>query len=456
MGRQGLLGALSPGGTTLAWRAPEGVWATYGDLADRVEALSRRYPPGRQLVWLPFGTTTVHLAHYLLGLRDGHVMMLADPALPAEQVASEMRRFGVSVAVGADAEPTLCGPPPALDPSLALMLPTSGSTGGRKWVRLSHANLIANAQAIVEYLQLAPADRAVTSLPLFHAYGLSVLNSHLLVGASLVATTEGPLARGFWEVVASERVTHFAGVPFTWRTLARLRFDLARYPHLMTLTQAGGRLEPELVLHFAAAAKAHGRRFFVMYGQTEAAPRMAFLTTEEALEAPEAIGRAIPGGVLSIRPVPGAPEGEGELVYRGANVMLGYAETAVDLARGPDLAELSTGDLARQDAAGRFHITGRLSRFVKLAGRRMNLADIETWLAAYGHEAAALGEDERLDVAVEGASEAALAPLGRSLAAWLKVPPALVRVASVPALPRTANLKVDYPRLRLLLAGGSP
>ena len=450
-----LLAHLVAGNAARAWREPASGWLTYGDLADMVEALARRFPPGRQLVWLPFPTATPHLVAYLLGLRDGHAMMLADPGLAPALAAAEAARFGASVAIAEDGAPVALGAPPELHPSLALLLPTSGSTGRSKWVRLSAENLDANAAAIASYLELGPSDRAITSLPLFYAYGLSVLNSHLVVGASTVATTEGPLARAFWDLVDAEQVTGFAGVPFTWRTLARLSFDIARHPSLLTLTQAGGRLEPELVLRFARAARDHGRRFFVMYGQTEAAPRIAWLGTEDALEAPGAIGRAVPGGSLTLRPVPGAPDGEGELVYRGPNVMLGYADGAADLGRGAEVAELCTGDLARQDAAGRFHVTGRIGRFLKLAGRRVSLADVEAWLAERGCEGAAVGEDERLEVVFEAEPEGAreqAAALGRALTSWLRVPPAAVRVTALPSLPRGASLKVDYPRLRQLLS----
>ena len=163
------------------------------------------------------------------------------------------------------------------------------------------------------------------------------------------------LERDFWQQIDLHEVSSFAGVPFTYQMLARLRFDWARYPSLQTLTQAGGRLEPALAQQFAEQALRLERRFFVMYGQTEATARMAWLAAPEVAAHPDAIYRAIPGGQFALRALEGQTRG-GELVYRGDNVMLGYAGTAEDLALGAQLQELATGDLARCDEAGRYYI----------------------------------------------------------------------------------------------------
>ncbi|UNU27792.1 AMP-binding protein [Aeromonas hydrophila] len=434
-----------------AWRDPQEGWLSYGELARRVALLAASYPDERSLVYLPFFTRTAHLLHYLAALKQGHVVMLADPALPASQHDASCRQFGVSWRVNdAGQLERLAATTPTLHPELSVLLPTSGSTGSAKWVRLSGRNLAANATSIADYLTLTAAERAITSLPLYYSYGLSVLNSHLLVGASLVQHEGSVLERDFWQQVDLHGVSSFAGVPFTYQMLARLRFDWARYPSLQTLTQAGGRLEPALAQQFAEQALRLERRFFVMYGQTEATARMAWLAAPEVAAHPDAIGRAIPGGQFALRALEGGKPGEGELVYRGDNVMLGYAGTAEELAQGAQLQELATGDLARCDEAGRYYICGRLSRFLKLFGKRVSLAEVESQLHRWGWTGACGGRDDCLLVAVEPRGDQMADGLQRELAQWLQAPPRAVQVVQVTQLPRTANHKIDYAALARL------
>ncbi|WP_447835901.1 AMP-binding protein [Aeromonas salmonicida] len=449
--RHPLLAHLHEDNPALAWRDLLDGWLSYGELAHRVTQVAATYPSERSLVYLPFFTRTSHLLHYLAALRLGHAVMLADPALPSSQHDASCQQFAVTCRVNEEGELIrLRDTSPLLHPELAVLLPTSGSTGSAKWVRLSGRNLAANAASIADYLALTTTERAITSLPLFYSYGLSVLNSHLLVGASLVQSEGSVLERDFWQQVEQHGVSSFAGVPFTYQMLARLRFDWARYPSLQTLTQAGGRLEPALAQQFAEQALRLGRRFFVMYGQTEATARMAWLAAHEVVTHPDAIGRAIPGGHFSLRELEGGNPGEGELVYRGDNVMLGYASAAEDLAQGALLQELATGDLARSDEAGRYYICGRLSRFLKLFGKRVSLAEVESQLHRWGWSGACGGRDDCLLVVVEPHGELTADGLQRELAQWLQAPPRAVRVMQVAQLPRTANHKIDYAALTRL------
>lgn len=446
-----LLAHLHVDNLALAWCDPVDGWLSYGELARRVAQLAASYPGERSLIYLPFFTRTSHLLHYLTALKLGHVLMLADPALASVQHELSRQQLGANYWVDERGALIACAEAaPVLHPDLTLLLPTSGSTGSAKWVRLSGRNLTANAASIAEYLVLTASERAITSLPLFYSYGLSVLNSHLLVGASLVQSEGSVLDRAFWQQVEHHCVTSFAGVPFTYQMLARLRFDWARYPTLTTLTQAGGRLEPALAQQFAEQALRLGRRFFVMYGQTEATARMAWLAADEVAAHPDAIGRAIPGGNFSLRSQEGTQEGEGELIYRGDNVMMGYAACAADLGLGALLSELATGDLARMDDAGRYYICGRLGRFLKLFGKRVSLAEVEAQLHRWGWSGACTGQDDNLLVAVEPHAEQNPGALLRQLVEWLMIAPRAVRVVPVGQLPRTTNHKIDYAALAKL------
>ena len=276
---------------------------------------------------------------------------------------------------------------------------TSGSSGSPRLVRLSRASLEANAAAIADCLDVQPTDRAVTTLPLHYCYGLSIVHSNLLAGAALVLTDASVTDAGFWTLVREHRATSLHGVPHTFSLLDRVGFADMDLPHLRYLTQAGGRLDPARVRRWASLGDRRGWRFVVMYGATEATARMAYLPPGLAASSPEATGIAIPGGRLRIDDPD--DDGVGEIVYAGPNVMLGYAHSPADLAHGRSVTELRTGDLGRLRPDGLLQVTGRLSRFVKPFGVRVDLDATESLLLEQGIAAAVTGDDTRLVVAVE-------------------------------------------------------
>lgn len=269
---------------------------------------------------------------------------------------------------------------------LALLLTTSGSTGSPKLVRQSYDNVFSNAASIADYLALDASERPITTLPMNYTYGLSIINSHLLVGATVLLTERGPLEREFWTFFREQQATSFGGVPYTYEILERLRFRMMDLPSLRTMTQAGGKLPVDLHERFAAWAAEHGKRFVVMYGQAEATARMGYLPAERAIEKRGSMGIAIPGGTLELVDDDGSViEGAdvvGELVFHGPNVTLGYAERPEDLALGDERhGTLKTGDMARRDEDGFFYITGRKKRFLKVFGNRVNLDELDRIVA---------------------------------------------------------------------------
>ncbi|GGB99003.1 AMP-dependent synthetase [Marinobacterium zhoushanense] len=336
-------------------------------------------------------------------------------------------------------------------PELALLLQTSGSTGQGRGVRLSRQALEANAGSIAEYLDIQADDRAALILPLHYSYGLSVLHSHLLQGASLWLHGESVLSAGFNQALARSGVTNLAGVPhhFTLLESAGLADHLPASLRFMTV--AGGAMEPAKVVHWAKLMARHEGRFVVMYGQTEATARIAWLPPEMALDKPDAIGIAIPGGALALRDAQGTEiktaEAEGELIYRGPNVMMGYAEGYRELAHGAELDELATGDLARRDRAGIYRITGRLSRMSKIAGLRIGHDALERALAHFAPEVAVWGDDRQIHIGMAGAAPAAEEVQAKA-AQLAGIGAQHVRVHPLRALPRRANGKIDYPALR--------
>lgn len=292
-----------------------------------------------------------------------------------------------------------------IHPDILLCLTTSGTTGSPKLVKLTEKNLRSNAESIAEYLKITSSERAITSLPMYYSFGMSVINSHLIKGATLLLTDKAVIQREFLNFLKEGKATSIAGVPYTYEMLRRLRFLKMDLPELKTMIQAGGKLNANIVKEYVEVAQANGKEFIVMYGQTEAAPRMSYLPFEKALEKYASIGIAIPGGKLSVRNVNDQeitmPEKDGELIYEGPNVCMGYAECIDDLAKGDENhGVLHTGDVARFDSDGYFYITGRMKRFVKVWGNRCNLDATEQLVKTMTTSCACVGIDDKITVFV--------------------------------------------------------
>lgn len=416
---------------------------TYRELASRVKEVARRFGDGRRLLLVAGSNDIESLVAYLAALSAGHPVLLA-PGDHEAGLASLVATYDPDVVVrGARIVERREGSVHDLHPELALLLTTSGSTGSPKLVRLSHENIEANAASIADYLAIEASDRAATTLPMHYCYGLSVIHSHVLRGASLLLTDCSVVDPCFWQLFREHRATTFAGVPHTFDMLDRVGFAEMDLPDLRYVTQAGGRLPASRVQHFARLGRRQGWDLFVMYGQTEATARMAYLPPRLAEAHPSAIGVAVPGGTLALRPVDDHPDPDvGELVYRGPNVMLGYAETPADLALGRVVEELATGDLARRTGDGLVEIVGRRSRFLKMFGLRIDLHHVEQIFAELDVRVCCAGDAEQLVIAVEGGHDPALV---RQVAATeLRLPTRAVRVCAVGAIPRLPNGKPDF------------
>ena len=289
---------------------------------------------------------------------------------------------------------------------LALLLTTSGSTGSPKFVRQSYANIVDNAQSIVKYLKLDKTERPITTLPMNYTYGLSIINSHLLVGATILVTDKGLMQKEFWSFFNEAGATSFGGVPYTYEMLDKLRFYRRDLPTLRTMTQAGGKILPELHEKFATYAEERGKQFIVMYGQCEATARMGYLPAEKAVEKKGSMGIVIPGGKFRLVDVNGNeisnPHTTGELVYEGKNVTLGYAECGEDLLKGDERhGVLETGDMAQFDEDGFFYIVGRKKRFLKIFGNRVNLDEVDRLIKSeFQIEVASAGVDDHMFIFV--------------------------------------------------------
>lgn len=290
-----------------------------------------------------------------------------------------------------------------LNENLALLLTTSGSTGSPKLVRLTYKNLSSNAESIIDYLKISKKDRPITTLPMSYSFGLSIINSHLIAGAKILVTSKSLMEKSFWDFLRISKATSMSGVPFTFEILKKLRFFKMETPYLKTLTQAGGKLNVDLLKEYADFCKLNNKDFYVMYGQTEATARISYVPPEKLLSKIGSIGLSIPGGSLSIvdenmQCIDDA-NFVGELKYSGPNVSMGYASSKMDLIKGDDnFGELLTGDLAKKDEDNFYFIVGRKKRFVKIYGNRVNLDELEDLIKAVVSDVACAGTDDNLQI----------------------------------------------------------
>ena len=355
-----------------------------------------------------------------------------------------------TVAAGSSGAGDVVSPAPH---SLAALIYTSGTTGQPKAVMLSHANLAANTQSIIEYLRLCHEDSMVTVLPFYYSYGNSVLHTHLASGARLILEPNLVYPHKIVETMSREHVTGFAGVPSTFALLTtRVKLQEYDLSTLRYLTQAGGPMSATMVNRVREAIP-HAR-LYVMYGQTEATARLSYLPPERIADKPGSVGIGIPGVELEVRGEDGtrcAAGSSGEVWARGDNVMLGYWRdddaTHAAIVRG----WLRTGDAGQMDEEGFLFIEGRRSDIIKVGAHRVNPLDVELAIASLEgvEEVAVVGIDDPvlgqvikacIVASAAGApSEVAVKAHCRARLATYKVPK---QVEYVTSLPRTASGKV--------------
>lgn len=424
----------------------------YGDLGRRAGAWAAKLAGRKALVFLFIPNSIDGVAALLGAWRAGHAVALLDPALSEEARQALVDAYAPDYVVAAGPEKDLAMKAypagPSLHPDLALLLSTSGSTGSPKFVRLTLDQILHNANAIATVLDVRAGEVGCAHLPLHYSYGLSILTSHLVRGAPVLLTERSFTDRDFWVTARNAGVAHLPGVPFHFQMMQRLRYERLNLPQLRVLTQAGGSLGVEARRAAHAFMAARGGRFHVMYGQTEAAPRMTTLAHEDFPAAPGSVGQALPDGGFEIQNDEGQPLGTGEaglVVYRGPNVMLGYAEKRADLALGDvQRGRLDTGDIGYLDQAGRLTISGRAKRFGKIFGLRVNLDEIERAVVAFIGPAAVVQTGDAIHVVHINPADADL--IAR-LASLFTIPRTAYHLHHLEAIPYTDRGKVDYRKL---------
>ncbi len=345
------------------------------------------------------------------------------------------------------------------DSELAAVIYTSGSSGRPKGVMLSHRNMTFVADAIIEYLELGPADRILCLLPLSFNYGLYQLLMSIRVGATLILEPGFAFAGRTVALLSEERITGLPGVPTVFQTLLSLPgLGQRSFPDLRFITNAGAALPATAVGEIRKTFPQ--AKLFLMYGQTEAT-RIAYLDPALVDVKPTSVGGAIPGTEVWIEDDDGnelGPGSTGELIVRGEHVMQGYwndvEATALRLRRGRSLADrvLCTDDLFHLDSDRQLHFVGRRDDVIKSRGEKVAPREIEEVLAAAPgvREAAVVGVADRLlgeaviaHVSPDQGAELDRVALRRLCADKLEDHKVPRRIEIHPELPRTDNGKVD-------------
>lgn len=328
---------------------------------------------GGVVVPIPYGSSTDRLVD---------LCRIADVSIFLEPSSKNLRPFGNL----SYAQPLEIHDQPPFDfeerafscaDSLAILLFTSGSSGGRKAVMLSHRNLTANADSILKYLPVKESDRTLAVAPFTHALGNSVLQTHVLAGAELHLNAEVKYASEFVSVMNDQQCSSLVGVPEVIGGVASW-VNQNNLPSLRYLAVAGGRLDPTIVK--LLGSRQDGPKLFVMYGQTEATARLSYLPPTEAESNPGSIGIAIPDVELKIVDESGQHVGDGEvgtLMAKGPNVMMGYFRDCDATQQVLEEGWLNTGDLAKQNIKGLYEICGRKNSLVKVLGHRFHPNEVE-------------------------------------------------------------------------------
>lgn len=443
----------------------DGTAISYVKLAQLADHFAQRFVQfdvwPQQVCALQCRNNLTTIVAYLCCLRHQRPLLLLDPQLPQVYLEQIIRQLEIAVLIDdLGTMRRVSASAFRARPDLALLMSTSGSTGDAKSVMLSLENLHSNALAISRFLPLQMTDLAITALPLHHAYGLSVLNSHLLCGASILLTDYTVANREFWQLMRQYEVSSLATLPLTLKLLKTIRFERLPLPCLRYLTQAGGALPTDIQQYICQLSQQKNLPIYLMYGQTEATARIAWLRAEYLVDHADCIGEAIPGGTLFLRDPQTQQEvntadTEGELMYKGPNVMLGYAQNSADLRSSEKCPELATGDLAIRLPNGLYQITGRLKRMLKIQGKRWQLDHLEQQLSREHWTTVCTGQDDLLIVAVvdANAESHAVTEVTNHLTTLMRLHPSMFKVILVRDIPYTSSGKVHYQALMRIAAG---
>ena len=445
-----------------SWSAADlDAWAS--QLVARCDAL--RLPAGAPIV-TALGNRAEFVAVVLAGLRSGRPVLPADPGTTAGGVVALARSFGASALVttpsllsgashvlpGGTRLSVAAGIEPQAFEDVGVLKLTSGSTGLPRAVPASHDNMASDVELIVEAMDIRPDDVQLGTIPLSHAYGLSNLALPVLWQGTRVLLREGFVPQRLHDDVRALGVRVWPGVPFMFEYLLAHPWP-ALPSQLGLLISAGAPLTHPVVERFHAR---FDRKIHSFYGASETGG----ITFDDS-DAVDGcgVGYPLPHARVTLRPVAGLDAGAGGRVHvAGPAVSRGYSsgDDAESFCGGGFL----TGDLGRFQDDGRLLLTGRLSAFVNVAGRKVHPDEVALHLRempgirdirVLGAPSISRGE-QLVAVVVPDGPPPTLLQVRQFCAARLpphKIPRMLVLTDEIPL---DARGKTDRPRLDALVA----
>lgn len=261
---------------------------------------------------------------------------------------------------------------------LAVLLYTSGTSGKPKGVMLSHGNLRANVDQVLNWISLTRRDSLLGVLPQFHSFGMTVLTLMPLAGGLQVVYPARFVPQKIVRLIKEHRPTVLVAIPSMYNALLSAKDAVPEDFTSLRLVVSGGEPLPD-----AVAAKFRERFGIIInegYGLTETSPATNWCRPFEYK--PHSVGRPLPGIEQRIvEPSTGnalPPGHDGEVQMRGPNVMQGYYKLPEETARAFTTdGFFRTGDIGRIDDDGHLYITGRLKEMLIIGGENVFPREIE-------------------------------------------------------------------------------
>lgn len=329
-----------------------------------------------------------------------------------------------------------------IHPDVALLLSTSGTTGSAKLVKLSYDNIWNAAEYASLHMGIKKGQKGLCPCPMNHILGFIFCMWQWFQGATVCVTEELVISKKFEEFYVKQRINNFAATPYVFGMLQRVRFwDEEKVSYLHRAIAAGEKMPEEEQLQLSAVMK---DKMWLAYGQTECAGYISDVNIRESSVKKAAVGKPLEHMEIMV------DAESNELIVKSRSVCMGYADNIMRLAEGDvNQGILHTGDTVYLDKSGCICLMGRLTRYVKVLGKRVNLDDIERYLLAKfpDMDSGCIGTDNNICVYYTNEKSGLFNEIKISLDHSMKIPSKYVSGVYLEKIPRGTSGKIDYRRL---------